>query len=86
MRFLIAFALVVLVQPAFADDEFGARFGSNSTAAFEDATTDPAKALSEIMPAAGEESEPATAENKPTGASPEDDKSDEVQTQINEFR
>jgi hypothetical protein len=86
MRFLIVFALLVFVQPAFADDEFGARFGSNSTAGFEDASTDPAKALSEIMPAAGEEADPAVTEDEPASASPQNEEAAEGETQINELR
>lgn len=66
MRIIIGLATVCvfITFPAFADDEFGARFGSNSTVGFEDAQTDPEKALSEIAPAAGEEKEAATTENQ----------------------
>ena len=40
---------------AMADDEFGSRFSADSPSALED----PAKALADIMPAAGEEEEEA---------------------------
>ena len=88
MRFLIVFALIVLAQtpltPAFADDEFGARFGSNSTVGFEDATTDPEKALSEIAPAAGDE-EPADTD-KAQNASEGEKADGEAQTQVPDLR
>lgn len=86
MRFLIVFALLVFVQPAFADDEFGSRFNSQATAGFEDVSTDPAKALSEIMPAAGEEADPIVAEDEPASASPQNEEEAEGETRINELR
>lgn len=86
MRFLIVFSLLAFVQPAFAEDDFGARFGSNSTAGFEDASTDPAKALSEIMPAAGEEEDAASPEAEPASASPQNEEAVEGETRINELR
>ena len=73
MRILMILTLVVLTAPAFAGDDFGARFGTQSSAGFEDTNQDPAKALSEIMPAAGDETDPT----EPGDQSPETAAQDE---------
>ena len=71
MRNFAVFALSALVVgfygSALAADEFGERFSEQTPSAFEDPVTDPEKALSEIMPAAGEET--VTEEEFEDGAS-----------------
>ncbi len=79
MRILLGLAtlFVFITAPAFAEDDFGARFGSNLTVGFEDATMDPEKALNEITPAAGDEQAADVTAGEDTSAS--EDASDTVE-------
>ena len=54
--FLTVFAFLLMAAPAFAADEFGARFGGSTPTALQDEAADPmAEGLQALEPAAGDE-------------------------------
>ncbi len=57
--FMMAFTV-----PLYAADEFGTRFSTETPTALEDAAKDPAEALADIMPAAGDEAPTDTEKNE----------------------
>jgi len=86
MRMLMILAVVLLSTPAFADDGFGARFGTQSSVGFEDTPKNPAEALSEIMPAAGDEETDIAEPNDEAAAQDEADEDVEGLSATKELR
>ena len=82
MRFLLLCAALIVSSPAIASDEFGERFVTQTPTAFEDPAADPmqdpVEALSEIAPAAGDETADSEAVEKETA--PEDMGEDDSDT------
>ena len=86
MRMLVILAVLLLSTPAFADDGFGARFGTQSSVGFEDTPKNPAEALSEIMPAAGDENADVTTSDNEAAAQDEADEDVEGLSATKELR